>query len=302
MFLLFLKDTPDFCRRRYDFETMEQLRKCLSIIPEQYIGELREKNYGNSKEKRLPSVKERTETATAYVVESLSPNGYWRSRSVHLVGDGINVEEALNFLVYEGSSYRPEAELISYRPVENGEHIQIYDYFRNKRTGEYGPQMYPYDRKTVEIKHGLFKKDVHIRLKAFRDTEGAVLFRYSSWSQCYAKNIREGAFELVYDSDGNSGGKIPFKKEVGTFEDAVRHVSKENYLDLLNLDGNADQYIPPKPMLMEIQADHFEHESEYTWEENYGIELAFEECGKRIDRLYREMRGEVDPVETVFGV
>lgn len=60
--------------------------------------------------------------------------------------------------------------------------------------------------------------------------------------------------------------------------------------------------IVAEAMLMEIQADHFEHESEYTWEENYAIELAFEECGKRIDRLYREMRGEVDPVDAVFAV
>lgn len=53
-------------------------------------------------------------------------------------------------------------------------------------------------------------------------------------------------------------------------------------------------------ILMDSEADHAEHESEYTWEENCGIKLAFDECRKRIERLNQELRGEVDSVEAVF--
>ena len=54
-------------------------------------------------------------------------------------------------------------------------------------------------------------------------------------------------------------------------------------------------------MIREAEIQHQEHESEYTAEENIAIGLAFEECEKRIDRLWREVRGEVKPFDAVFG-
>ena len=300
MYLLFLKNLPEYSRSRYDFTSMEDVKKCLSIIPEKYIEELRERKNGSSKPKKLPAVEGRPNSATAYVVDHISPNGFWRERSVHIVGDGINVDEALNFLVYEGGTWHGEAKILSYRPMQDGEEVEPISYFRNKRTGEYGPKMYPYDRKTVEIKHGLFKKEAHVRLKELRDKEGAVLFEYKSWGSCYSKNIGKGRFELVFDSSGTYGKEAEFRKEIGSFEDAVRHVCKEDFLDLLDLDGDAEQYIPLKPSLGWDHHQDYDSSEEYDEEEIVEIGSYFhsEDCGSH---MKNGVRVHLTPFGSFFG-
>ena len=44
-------------------------------------------------------------------------------------------------------------------------------------------------------------------------------------------------------------------------------------------------------LLMEIEADHAATMSEYTTEENRCIDIAIDECWKRVERLYAEQKG-----------
>ena len=44
-------------------------------------------------------------------------------------------------------------------------------------------------------------------------------------------------------------------------------------------------------LLMEIEADHAASVQEYTAAENRYIDMAIEECWKRVERLYEEQKG-----------
>lgn len=44
-------------------------------------------------------------------------------------------------------------------------------------------------------------------------------------------------------------------------------------------------------LLMEIEADHAASMQEYTAAENRYIDMAIEECWKRVERLYEEQKG-----------
>lgn len=244
LYRVHLKNIPDFCRSHFSFSNLTEVKKFMSMVPSEILSGIYTGVSVDSKEQKFPKVKSQPATASIYTVDYVSPNAYWYDRISFAIGDGVDLEEAINFMVCEGSTYHGAGGIVSWRKVEPGEVVPWFSHKRNRETGEHGEAIHCWDKKTVAIGHGYFKKEMHKQLKKLRDEEGFTLFHWESWNESYVKNIGGGKFEIITGSSYHK--KLSENiKEVGDFRTAVLHIAKDDFLDLLDLDGDIEQYENP---------------------------------------------------------
>ena len=244
MYSLHLKNLPGFCVKHFYFHSLVETKNFLAIMPGLVLDSLYKGEPGNFKLMEIPKIKRGTDDFSIWEVEHLSANRCWRTWVCYAVLDGCDTEENFLRLVsdsWDVGDYHPE--ILKIRKLYEGEFGKQLNLERNLKTGECGKRIPSWDRPWLEIPHGLFQKRMHELLKPLRDEPGTVMFRHGCWQGSYAKNIGDGRFELVEDETQGSGEHKDLQRRIGTFEEAVKHIVADDFMDLLDLDGDPESYI-----------------------------------------------------------